>query len=67
MPVNTATARSARALALAQADGQLLTQLANRQGVDRAVDGLAADAGVFKGGNAAQLAGNLFRRTAWAQ
>ena len=67
--VNAATARSSRALALTQADDQLLTQLANRQGVDRVIDGLTTDVGVFKTGNAhaAQLAGNLLWRKALAQ
>jgi len=39
-------ARPARRLALAQADDQLLAQLADRQGIDRVIDRLTTDVGI---------------------
>ena len=68
-PIHAARARSARRLALAQADDQLLAQLADRQGIDRVVDRLSTDVGISEAGNvhAAQLAGNLFRRQTLTQ
>ena len=67
--IHTARARPARRLALAQADDQLLAQLADRQGIDRVVDRLSTDVGISEAGNvhAAQLAGNLFRRQTLTQ
>ncbi|MNZ53951.1 hypothetical protein D3C78_718420 [compost metagenome] len=52
-----------------QTDDQLLAQLANWQGIDRVIDRLATDVGIFEFGefHGAQLAGNLFGRKAFAQ
>lgn len=64
MPIRSVRAWSASALALAQADDQLLAPLTD-EGIDRGVDHLATDVGVFQAGyvHAAQLAGNLLRET----
>src|SRR5690606_1443318 len=63
-PIHTPRARSARRLALAQADDQFLAQLTDRQGIDRVIDRLATDVGITKAGyvHAAQFAGNLLGR-----
>ena len=68
-PIHAARARSARGLALAQADDQLLTQLADRQGIDRVIDRLATDVGISEIGyvHTAQLAGNLLGRQTLTQ
>ena len=68
-PIHTAIARSARRLALAQADDKLLAQFTDRQGIDRVIDRLATDVGISEAGNvhAAQLAGNLLGRQTLAQ
>lgn len=60
-PIHAARARSARRLALAKVDDQPLTQLADRQGMDRVIDRLATGVGVSEAGNihAAQFAGIL--------
>src|SRR5690554_6585354 len=63
-PIHTPRARSARRLALAQADDQFLAQLTDRQGIDRVIDRLATDVGITKAGyvHVAQLGGNLLGR-----
>ena len=68
-PIHAARARSARRLALTQADDQLLAQLTDRQGIDRVIDRLTTDVGVFQAGDvhAAQLAGNLLGRQTLTQ
>ena len=62
--IHAARARPACRFALAQADDQFLTQLADRQGIDRVIDRLTTDVGISKAGNlhVAQLAGNLLGR-----
>ena len=67
--IHPAGARPAGSLALPQTDDQLLAQLADRQGIDRVVDCLAADVGVFEawGFHGSQLAGNLLGRKALSQ
>ncbi len=67
--IYAARARTAGGFALPQADDQLLAQLADRQGIDRVVDRLAADVGVFEawGFHGSQLAGNLLGRKALSQ
>lgn len=61
-PIHTARAGPARCLALAQTYDQVFTQLANSQGIDRAIDHLVTNVGTFMAGNihAARLVGNLF-------
>ncbi|VQG03386.1 Uncharacterised protein [Streptococcus pneumoniae] len=68
-PIHATRARPARRLALAQADDQLLAQLADRQGIDRVIDRLTTDVGVSEVGygHAAQLAGNLLGRQTLTQ
>ena len=48
---------------------QLLTQLADRQGIDRVIDRLTTDVGISEVGygHAAQLAGNLLGRQTLTQ
>ena len=67
--IDAARARPSRRLALAQADNQLLAQLADRQGIDRVIDRLATDVGISEAGyvHVAQLAGNLFGRQTFTQ
>ena len=68
-PIHATRARPARRLALAQADDQLLAQLADRQGIDRVIDRLTTDVGISEVGygHAAQLAGNLLGRQTLTQ
>jgi hypothetical protein len=63
-PIHAARTRPDRRLALAQADDQLLTQLADRQGIDHVIDRLSTDVGISAiwHVHAAQLAGNLLGR-----
>jgi hypothetical protein len=67
--IRAARERPARSLALAQANNQLLAQLADWQGIDRVIDRLAADVGISEIGHvhAAQLAGNLLGRKTLTQ
>jgi len=68
-PVNPSRARAATGFALPQADDQLFTKLAHRQGVDGVVDRFATDVGVFKLRelHPFEFAGNLLRRKALSQ
>lgn len=67
--IYAARARTAGGCPLPQADDQFLEQFANRQGIDRVVDCLAADVVVFEawGFHGSQLVGNLLGRKAPAQ
>lgn len=49
-PINTDGTRPAGGSALPQTDDQLLAQLTEQQGIDRGVDRLATDVGIFKTG-----------------
>ena len=64
-----ARTRPASGLALPQADDQFLAQLANRRSINRVVDRLAADVGVFevREFHRTELAGNLLGRKAFSQ
>lgn len=67
--IHPARARPAGGFALPQAEDQLLAQLADRQRIDRVVDYLAADVGVFEVRelHVAELVGNLLGRKAFSQ